>query len=241
VDGAARGGSAAGAVATGARRTSTSSTSGIPSKSARTASIGRAVARSAVTRRAALLLHQRRRRGIHLQQRPRALQLALHDQGARSGGLAGLGERERHVDPGQRRIGARFSGPAWAAPRPAPRRQRLRGGRQPVHERPRHAGLGGGLPSVPEARRTCWASASVACKSRSTCARSGRFCCALSLPISVSAAWATSTSETRPTVAPLPFTECTRRKIESHSGRPAAPARSGPARKRAAPAARSPR
>ena len=61
-------------------------------------------------------------------------------------------------------------------------------------------------------------SASVAAKSRSTSARSSLSFFALSRAMRFSAACAMSTMRPKPSVPALPFTECMRRKIESHRG-----------------------
>ena len=54
---------------------------------------------------ASLLLHELRRQRLHLQERAHRLELALHDESARAGSGAGLGEEDRDVEAGQARIG----------------------------------------------------------------------------------------------------------------------------------------
>ena len=208
----------------GAGRTSISSTSGIPSNAARTSSVGRAVASSAVTRTPPFFCISAAGCGSISSRTPSPFSFRCTIRLRAPGAWHAL-ERENATSslgvPGSATgFCAAIRGAGGGAGTPSGRRRDASASL---------AASASGAPSsargacaVPEACCTSCTSASVAWSSRSTWVRSGLACCAFSLPIRVSAAWAMATMPERPMVAALPFTECTRRKIESHSAPPGA-------------------
>ena len=214
-------GAGSGAFATGAALTSTSSTSGIPSNAARTSSGGRVVASSAVTRTPPFFCISAAGCGSISSRTPSPFNFRCTIRLRAPGAWHALESEKATSSLGVPGSATGFCPTIRDAGSGASRSGRTRDASASL------AASASGAPSsargawaVPDACCTSCTSSSVACSSRSTCVRSGFACCAFSLPISVSAAWAMATTPERPMVAALPFTECTRRKIESQSAPP---------------------
>ena len=212
--------SGTGAFATGATRTSTSSTSGIPSNSARTSSTERAVASSADTRAPPFFCISAPGCGSISSNVPAAFSLRCTIRARAPGAWQDFASEKATSSLGSEGSATGFCAGFGAGGATASSGSALEALERRSTRAPDFSTSGAGVRSAPEARRTSWTSASVACSSRSTCMRSGLRRCAFSLPINVSATWAISTMVGRPMVAALPLTECTRRKIESQSGPP---------------------